>query len=196
MMALSKQQDLAIACEQLRAERDAALAEIERYKNQWADWSSSLDSVMKQRNDLQAKLAAMGNTEPVAWMDEYGNPFTLSAHKGKWYGHGERNWKPLYTAPKVAPEQVEAAWRAGWAACRDAEYVGQEAEDETWGMSETCANADWESAAPKVAQPLSTERFKAITNSLSRQQGWDGDGWDLALKEAIEAAHEIGGQQP
>ncbi len=59
MMALSKQQDLAIACEQLRAERDAALAEIERYKNQWADWSSSLDSVMKQRNDLQAKLAAM-----------------------------------------------------------------------------------------------------------------------------------------
>jgi len=151
---------------------------------------------MKQRNDLQAKLAAMGNTEPVAWMDEYGNPFTLSAHKGKWYGHGERNWKPLYTAPKVAPEQVEAAWRAGWAACRDAEYVGQEAEDETWGMSETCANADWESAAPKVAQPLSTERFKAITNSLSRQQGWDGDGWDLALKEAIEAAHEIGGQQP
>ena len=53
----------------------------------------------------------------------------------------------LDAAPKaLAPEQVEAAWRAGWAACRDAEFVGQEAEDEAWGMSETCANADWESA--------------------------------------------------
>ena len=53
----------------------------------------------------------------------------------------------------VAPEQIEEAWRAGWAACRDAEYVGQEAEDEAWGMSETCANADWENAAPKQAEP-------------------------------------------
>jgi hypothetical protein len=69
--------------------------------------------------------------------------------------------QPLYAAPKqaeqaqepVRPEQVEAAWRAGWAACRDAEYVGQEAEDQAWGMSETCANADWENAAPKQAEP-------------------------------------------
>lgn len=54
---------------------------------------------------------------------------------------------------KLVPEQVEAAWRAGWAACRDAEFVGEEAEDEAWGMSETCANADWESAAPKQPKP-------------------------------------------
>ena len=35
---------------------------------------------------------------------------------------------------------------------------------------------------------LSDEEFRAIRNSLSRQDGWDGDGWDLALKQAIEAA--------
>jgi hypothetical protein len=35
---------------------------------------------------------------------------------------------------------------------------------------------------------LSDEELRAICNSLSRQDGWDGDGWDLALKQAIEAA--------
>lgn len=60
----------------------------------------------------------------------------------------------LDAAPKaLAPEQAEAAWRAGWSACRDAEYVGQEAEDEAWGMSETCASADWENASPKALAP-------------------------------------------
>ena len=48
----------------------------------------------------------------------------------------------------------------------------------------------------KLAQrkPLTDEEFRAILRSLSRQQGWDGDGWDLALKEAIEAAHGIKGE--
>ncbi|WP_046060030.1 hypothetical protein [Paracidovorax citrulli] len=32
---------------------------------------------------------------------------------------------------------LEKAWRAGWAACRDAEYVGEAAEDEAWGASAT-----------------------------------------------------------
>jgi hypothetical protein len=40
-------------------------------------------------------------------------------------------------------------------------------------------------------KPLTDEQFQAICNSLSRQGGWDGDGWDLALKEVIEAAHGI-----
>lgn len=57
----------------------------------------------------------------------------------------------------VAPEQIEAAWRAGWAACRDAEYVGQEAENEAWGMSQTCASADWENASPKAMEPLTAK---------------------------------------
>ena len=43
--------------------------------------------------------------------------------------------------------------------------------------------------------PLTDEQFRAIKNSLSRQEGWDGDGWDLALKEAIEAAHGIKGEK-
>jgi len=34
---------------------------------------------------------------------------------------------------------------------------------------------------------LTDEQFQAIRSRLFRQDGWDGDGWDLALKEAIEA---------
>ena len=57
------------------------------------------------------------------------------------------------------------------------------------------SNCVWTDHHPdcKLAQrlPLTDEEFRAILRSLSRQQGWDGDGWDLALKEAIEAAHGI-----
>jgi hypothetical protein len=44
---------------------------------------------------------------------------------------------------------------------------------------------------PQQGKPLTVEQFQVIRNSLFRQDGWDGDGWDLALKEAIEAAHGI-----
>ena len=44
---------------------------------------------------------------------------------------------------------------------------------------------------PAQRKPLTNEQFQDICNRLSRQGGWDGDGWDLALKEAIEAAHGI-----
>lgn len=43
-------------------------------------------------------------------------------------------------------------------------------------------------------QPLSDEQFQRIKRSLFRQHGWDGDGWDQALKEAVEAAHGIKGE--
>ncbi len=44
---------------------------------------------------------------------------------------------------------LEKAWRAGWAACRDAEYVGEAAEDEAWGASATNGLAvDIEQQAP------------------------------------------------
>lgn len=41
-------------------------------------------------------------------------------------------------------------------------------------------------------QPLSDEQFQKIRRSLMQQSGWDGDGWDQALKEAIEQTHGIG----
>ena len=48
-----------------------------------------------------------------------------------------------------------------------------------------------DTSPPAQRKPLTDEQFQAICNRLSRQGGWDGDGWDLALKEAIEAAHGI-----
>ena len=41
---------------------------------------------------------------------------------------------------------AEIAWRAGWAACRDAEYVGEEAEDEAWGYQGATVAQDIEQA--------------------------------------------------
>lgn len=42
-------------------------AEIERLNSRWSEWKDSLNSVMEQRNALQAKLSAMEAVEPVAW---------------------------------------------------------------------------------------------------------------------------------
>lgn len=39
---------------------------------------------------------------------------------------------------------AEVAWRAGWAACRDAEFVGEEAEDEAWGYQGATVAQDTE----------------------------------------------------
>jgi hypothetical protein len=56
-----------------------------------------------------------------------------------------------------------------------------------------CYSADFRfkhTTPPAAQRPwvgLTDEQFQAIRNRLSRQDGWDCDSWDLALKEAIEA---------
>lgn len=56
-------------------------------------------------------------SEPVAWMDDFGNVFPLSANKGagSWLDDHKRNWKPLYAHPADSgmPEQEwrKEAWR-------------------------------------------------------------------------------------
>ena len=62
--------------------------------------------------------------------------------------------KPLYTHPAqwvgltddAIYAAAEIAWRAGWAACRDADFVGEEAEDETWGYQGASVVQDIEAA--------------------------------------------------
>lgn len=77
-------------------------------------------------------------------------PFT---RKRVWLSSPERAVEKLiglYTADQVREQQraaieadrkrmatvVESAWREGWKACRDSEYVGSEAEDSAYGDSE------------------------------------------------------------
>jgi hypothetical protein len=64
-------------------------------------------------------------------------------------------------------------------------------EAEKWELTDDCG---WPSEPLYTTPPaqrlwvgLTDEQFQAIRSRLSRQDGWDGDGWDLALKEAIEA---------
>ena len=78
-------------------------AEIERLNDRWAEWKDSLNSVMEQRNALQAKLSAMESQEPVAWAFKV-NKFHRHV---EFYcpsddGYDEGTLQPLYTAPKVA----------------------------------------------------------------------------------------------
>jgi len=55
-------------------------------------------------------------------------------------------------AAGAEPVALEMAWRAGWAACRDAEYAGQEAENEAWGNSHTHRLVNNIKDAPVAAQ--------------------------------------------
>lgn len=101
-------------------------------ETRWAEWKDSLNSVMEQRNALQAEvdrlkserdrnldsirvnneiinkknaeLAALKGAEPVAWMDDFGNAFPLGANKGagSWMDAHKRTWKPLYAG--AAPQ--------------------------------------------------------------------------------------------
>ena len=64
-----------------------------------------------------------------------------------------QGWRDIASAPTEAPQEFESvqgralalAWAEGWAQCRDAEYVGEEAENEAFNQSHTlakCLHAD------------------------------------------------------
>ena len=73
----------------------------------------------------------------------------------------------------VPAEWLEQAYREGWAACRDAETIGEEAED--WAFGNSTANSrmiDAQQAAPQPAPaPLSNDvvrdaAFEAVRKKL------------------------------
>ncbi len=81
-------------------------------------------------------------------------------------------------APKAAPgeqntvpaEWLEQAYREGWAACRDAETIGEEAED--WAFGNSTANSrmiDAQQAAPQQeAQEPATVPYQKLTNEIDQ----------------------------
>lgn len=185
--------DAALVIEALQAEA-ASLKQISELNAQIAIYLKA------ERDQLQSKLDALEKQEPIyqyqmgdgSWIDQTKHSYDYN-----------RNHAPnavvriVYAAPKaLAPEQAEAAWRAGWSACRDAEYAGQEAEDEAWGMSETCANADWESTAPKACEPLTPDERQQVVELLDKE-GHDSKDFEpecpLCTARQKLAAHGIGG---
>ncbi len=124
-------------------------------------------------------------------------------------------------APKAAPgeqnavsaEWLEQAYREGWAACRDAETIGEEAED--WAFGNSTANSrmiDAQQAAPQQAAPkvapgdaldeVMRERDEAedfINELLDEVLGADRPEWSSAynrydamsdVRERITALHK------
>ena len=93
-------------------------------------------------------------------------------------------------APVASPhEQEPVAWlQIGLPPLHGGDVIARTTKPTKW-------NPEWWRFEPLYTSPpaqrtwvgLTDEQFQAIKDSFFRQQGWDGEGWDLALKEAIEA---------
>ena len=93
-----------------------------------------------------ADLLAQPEQEPVAAVESVATVVSESGNQevtmSWWHEPALPVGTKLYTTPPhrkpLSDEEMfkiaEIAWRHGWASCRDAEYVGEEAEDERWGM--------------------------------------------------------------
>ena len=93
-------------------------------------------------------------------------------------------------APKAAPgeqntvpaEWLEQAYREGWAACRDAETIGEEAED--WAFGNSTANSrmiDAQQAAPKqeAQEPVAYVEVSQSDAEVSMTWGPEPAGFNL-----------------
>lgn len=89
-------------------ERDNLRHELKTAQEGWRCECSTDDACRfaRERDALRAQLAAIAATEPVAWIDEYGNAFPLAARQYSTVGKG---WKPLFTRPMPAQDAEIAA---------------------------------------------------------------------------------------
>ncbi len=158
------------------------------------------DAAMEQ---AAPKAAPTRTALPEGWTDctiEFGNdgpevvaygPKRMMTRLAKWLG---KYFAQVIAeaAPKAAPgeqntvpaEWLEQAYREGWAACRDAETIGEEAED--WAFGNSTANSrmiDAQQAAPKqeAQEPgeipesierMATGRYKVVPSHESMFHRW------------------------
>lgn len=136
---------------------------------EWRGICTECDAGTALRQQAAPKAAPTRTALPEGWTDctiEFGNdgpevvaygPKRMMTRLAKWLGKyfaqviaeaatkaapGEQNTVPA--------EWLEQAYREGWAACRDAETIGEEAED--WAFGNSTANSrmiDAQQAAPK-----------------------------------------------
>ena len=87
-------------------ERDNLRHELKVAHEGWRCECSTDDACRfaRERDALRAQLDAIAATEPVAWIDEYGNTFPLAARQYSIVGKG---WKPLFTRPMPAQDATE-----------------------------------------------------------------------------------------
>lgn len=69
----------------------------------------------------------------------------------------------------AAARALQAAWREGWDNCRDAEFLGEEAENDAFNSSYTLTRCIASDQAP---QPT-TDPLKPITEFCQEQESWD-----------------------
>ena len=98
-------QRLAANALQSQAERIAELeADFARLEATAQKFCVRNTFVEAENDTLRAELDAIAATEPVAWIDEYGNAFPLAARQYSIVGKG---WKPLFTRPMPAQDVTE-----------------------------------------------------------------------------------------
>lgn len=158
------------------------------------DGETSTKTALEIADDLMAEATMAANRANVS-SDDYDISTTVriaaTTLRRQYSRIAELVAEPAASqAPAAALEQ---AWRAGWAACRDAEYVGEEAEDWAWGASATNGLAiDIEQSAPAAAvAPVAEEMLQAlqlVASKLESRPYGTGSYIPKPIREKVHAA--------
>lgn len=72
------------------------------------NYLAARDTVCNKCGEVHRFPITQPASEPVAWMDDFGNVFPLAANKGagSWMDEHKRNWKPLYATPQPAAKPL------------------------------------------------------------------------------------------
>ena len=104
--------------------------------------------------------------------------------------------EPLQAFDSPRAKALMRAWEEGWAACRDAEYVGEEAQNDAFNSSNTltlCIAEDQQLPAPQAdSQPAPVEVADAMADS--QYLAGVSAGWNAANADdpnaALQKLHE------
>lgn len=86
-------------------------------------------------------------------------------------------------APSAAAEWLEHAFREGWSACRDAEFVGEEAED--WAFGNSQANGRMIGIQQAAPQPSPTPQADSAPHPIDPAIAADLERSDWTPEEAL-----------
>jgi hypothetical protein len=139
---------------------DEFLADLQRSRTKYPRNGRMFDGLMGEADELRRAYTGDGDIRAeafdvavcafrIATEGDAGGNELLTQSPAQWV---ELTDDAVYAA-------AEVAWRAGWAACRDAEYVGEAAEDEEWGYQGATIAQDTETklreknTRPQPAEP-------------------------------------------
>ena len=163
------------------------------------DTLAAVSAAIAERDDRAAQkmireILAASTTPPAEQQAQPGAVYAELPQPDSWFHFTAQFWENklsdfadrihalrIQAAPKAAPgeqnnvpaEWLEQAYREGWAACRDAETIGEEAED--WAFGNSTANSrmiDAQQAAPQQEAQEPAARYTIEDVRKARSEGY------------------------